>query len=615
MDIDAVLLNTKILIIDDLIDNVKLLEWALNKGGYRVLETLTDSRLALETYQRFQPDLVLLDLHMPFMDGFEVLDQLQQADKTGCLAVIILTANTDKNARLRALEAGAKDFITKPFDKAEVLFRIRNLATITLMNHQLLNQNTLLDEKVKERTQALEKRVVQHAQAELKIIHQAYHDPLTELPNRLWLSRDMPNVISAAREQDKQFAVIVFTLSQYQEINNTLGQDAGDHLLVKISQRLQAISLELPSLIDTWHLQGEKGRLVHLSGVTFTIICKINDINTGAKQVAQHLLQGMQQPFDYNGLSLDVVINIGIAHYPTHGENIDSLLRCANIALDTAIRNNDPMAAYCTEFDHFSQRRLTLMGELKKAIESNSLALHYQPQVALQSGAIIGAEALLRWQHPDLGFIPPDEFIPLAEQTGVIRPLTQWVLSNAIRQQHEFNKQGFDIVIAINLSAWNLREPGLQARILKLTDAYSVATSSIILEITESAMMQNPEHALTVLTELNAAGFKIAIDDFGTGYSSLAYLKRLPVHELKIDRTFVMNMTTDKDDATIVATTIYMSHNLGLKVIAEGVENLSTLEQLKGMNCNNIQGYYISKPIPAKDFLALLNKTTAPQIS
>jgi EAL domain-containing protein (putative c-di-GMP-specific phosphodiesterase class I) len=323
----------------------------------------------------------------------------------------------------------------------------------------------------------------------------------------------------------------------------------------------------------------------------------------------RRILKGMEQPFTLGGLKIEVQASIGIALLPEHGVNVDAFIQRANIALSEARKLRSGFAIYSPEQDHSNPHRLELVGELRRALVEDQLFLLYQPKTDLRTGYVTDVEALARWKHPKFGIVPPDQFVPLAERTGLIMPLTLWVLHEALRQCRAWNQAGLGIGMAVNLSMFNLQAPELPDQIAGLLGKSGVAPSQLRLEITESAIMANPAQTMDNLTRMSKMGLQISIDDFGTGYSSLAHLKKLPVHELKIDKSFVMNMAIDKDDAVIVRATIDLGHHFGLKVVAEGVENQKTRKMLSTFNCDLAQGYYISKPLPAGDLMEWLAKS------
>lgn len=427
-------------------------------------------------------------------------------------------------------------------------------------------------------------RKTQQAQLE----HQALHDALTGLPNRTLLVDRLDHALCAARRDRMAVALLLLDLNRFKDINDTLGHRVGDKVLSEVAERL-AKPLR------------ESDTVARLGGDEFAILLPAMADLERARNVATRLLESLDEPFQVENLSLEVGASIGIALYPVHAEDGARLLQCADVAMYAAKHNQSHVALYDASKDHNSIRHLTLTGELRQAIEHDHLLFHYQPKIDLRTRRICGVEALARWHHPTLGFIPPNEFVAQAEHTGLIQPLTLWAFNTALRQLAELQRAGLDIGMAVNLSARNLHEERLPDLLADLLRTCEVAPEHVTLEITESAIMLDPERALEVVSRFDAIGVHLAIDDFGTGYSSLAQLKRLPVDQLKIDKSFVMQMTEDENDLAIVRSTIDLAHNLGLEVVAEGIESHQILQLLDELGCDIGQGYFICHPLPIAD--------------
>jgi EAL domain-containing protein (putative c-di-GMP-specific phosphodiesterase class I) len=336
----------------------------------------------------------------------------------------------------------------------------------------------------------------------------------------------------------------------------------------------------------------------------------VQDVEQSTK-IADKILKAFQKPFVLDELKLEVQPSLGIALFPEHASTVDLLIKRASLALSAAQENHRDYELYSAEHDQSSSQQLTLVGELRRAITEGQLFLLYQPKIDLQAGRVTGVEALVRWKHPRLGLIPPDQFIPLAEGTGLIVSLTLWVLREALSQCAIWNQQNLDIGMAVNLSTWDLQAGKLPEQIGEMLGSFKVAPAQLDLEITESAIMVNPERAMESVIRLRDMGLGVSIDDFGTGYSSLSYLARLPVDQIKIDKSFVMNMIIDERASLIVQSTIGLAHDLGLKVVAEGVESKQILDTLKGLGCDSAQGYYISRPILGADLPGRLSSLMA----
>ncbi len=434
--------------------------------------------------------------------------------------------------------------------------------------------------------------VTDHQRAVAALRQQALYDSLSGLANRALLLDRLQNALLRADTEepaDHPVGLLVMDLDRFKEVNDTFGHKCGDVLLQLVSARLQA------ALPETF-------TLARLGGDEFAVL--LPDATTQmAITVAERLLQTLEEPFMVEGLALAVGASIGIAVYPEHAGDTDSLLRRADVAMYVAKRNNNQgYAVYDLAQDQHSPDRLALAGELWQAIEHGDMVLHYQPKLDLCDGRVGGVEALVRWPHPQRGLVPPDQFIPLAEQTGLIDGLSRWVLAEAMRQSHIWRRQGVDLSMAVNISMRTLHDPRLPAIIADLLERWNVPAHQLHLEITETSLMAEPTRALEILQRLRSMGVGITIDDFGTGYSSLAYLKRLPVNDLKIDRSFVLDMVTDDSARVIVQSTIDLAHNLGMRVIAEGVEDAQTWSLLQALGCDEMQGYYASRALPAAEF-------------
>ena len=428
--------------------------------------------------------------------------------------------------------------------------------------------------------------------------HQVLHDALTDLPNRTLL-RD--RIEQAIRQGDRELvpaALLLLDLERFKEVNDTLGHHYGDQLLIQVAQRLRAALRN----VDT---------VARLGGDEFAVLLSRIETAEGAVAVANKLQAVLQEPFELEGLSLDVEASIGVALYPEHASDPDELLQHADIAMYVAKDTHAGYVLFDPTLDQHSPRRLALLGELRRAIGEQQLVLHYQPKVDTHTGQVLGVEALVRWQHPEHGLIPPGDFIPLAERTGLIGPLTTYVLDAALRQCHQWRQAGHELAIAVNVSARSLLDLAFPDQVAGLLAREDLPARLLIVEITESTIMADPTHALEILGRLNAMGVQIAIDDFGTGYSSMAHLKTLPVQELKVDRSFVSQMTNNSRDAVIVRSTVDLGRNLGLRVVAEGVEDVVTSQELEALGCDAIQGYYISRPVPPDDLIHWLEERQA----
>ena len=604
----------RILIVDDEPFNTNLLERILRRAGYNSVLSVTDPRQANSVYSDFCPDILLLDITMPHKDGFQVMEELVDIQSDEYFPIVILTGLDDRETRLKALSNGAKDFLNKPLDRTEVLTRIRNLLEVRMLFKMVNDQNEMLEERVAERTQELQLEIIERQKIEQDNIRQATHDRLTELPNETLLYSRVQEAIENTETAKEPTALLLVALNRFSEINRTLGYQNGDRLLQQVAERLKN-NLRLADETSR-ELDAERDDIIaRYSGGKFAIFLRNLNSNKSAASVANRILQLMEAQFDIEGLTLEITASIGIAIYPDHGADVSALIRRSDVALNNAKQSNNPIVTYSAEIDIFSPRRLALMAELRQAIQDNSLTLNFQPKVKISTGEVIGMEALLRWTHAEYDFIPPDEFIPMAEQSGIIKPLTTWVTNEAIKQASALIRSGRNILVAVNLSPTCLQDEDIVREVAELLRAHNMPPANLVLEITESAVMHDPEYALGILKQLSKLGVKLSIDDFGTGYSSLAYLKRLPVNELKIDRTFVKDMVHDEDDQVIVRTTVDLSHNLGLSVVAEGAEDQETVDALYKLGCDEVQGYFFARPMPIDELKNWLEETEIPKMA
>ena len=427
-------------------------------------------------------------------------------------------------------------------------------------------------------------------QSQQQLAYRTSHDSLTELPNRDSLHQNAARLLAQAKKQGKKLAVILLDLNRFKDVNDTLGHRIGDFILQQVARRLSA--LEKEGNLEVYRLGGDEFALLQ-SGVS-----RLETVTAKVEQVTKAL----SNPLEVEGMSLEMGASVGVAWFPKDGDNSHALLRCADVAMYHAKTHGERYQIYDTGMDTNSTRRLTILADLGVAIRENQLQLHYQPRIDLATGNCNGCEALLRWQHPEQGMVPPGDFIPLAEMTEMIHPLSHWVVRQALQQIRQWLDQGLEIAVAVNLSARNLIDTRCPEQIKTLLTEFQVPNHLLELEITESALITDPERALQVVQSFHELGLHLAIDDFGTGYSSLSYLKRLPIQTLKVDRSFVKDMLTDEADAVIVRSTIGLAHSFGLNVVAEGVEDEDTLQALRNLQCEQAQGYHISRPMPTAEF-------------
>jgi diguanylate cyclase (GGDEF)-like protein len=426
----------------------------------------------------------------------------------------------------------------------------------------------------------------------------ALHDTLTGLPNRSLFHDRATRAILSAKRAGGSVGLLLLDLDRFKEVNDTLGHPNGDLLLQEIGGRLHATLRES----DT---------VARLGGDEFGLLLPTVADEVDALRVAEKVRTELRRPFELQGVRLDLEGSIGIALYPQHGDDVDTLMQRADVAMYLAKEDHGGCQLYAADRDEYSPGKLALVAELRRGIDQGELFLHYQPQARLAEDRIVAVEALVRWQHPSRGLLPPGEFVPLAERTGLTHALTLFVLTEALGQLHRWLEAGLDLDLAVNLSARDLLDESLPGTIVELLAANDVPASRLELEITESVILADPLRARRILLALSEIGVRIAIDDYGSGYSSLSYLKHLPVDVIKIDRSFVLNMATDASDAVIVRSTVELGRSLGLTVVAEGVETATNWEQLKTLGCELAQGFYLSRPVPPDEIAALLGRPAA----
>jgi len=427
------------------------------------------------------------------------------------------------------------------------------------------------------------------AEREEKILHQAYHDTLTNLPNRMLATQEMKKLIATCRDGESCFALMSVNINRFKQINDTFGYQIGDGLLKAFALRLGEVN-------------GGANFCARLGADEFLVLIQSED-HINFTPLVGNSVQSLSQSYFIDDFEVTVSLRVGVAIFPVHGDQTGQLLRRTEIALHDAKQKKREIQFYEQGSDAKHLNRIRLINDLKQAISNNHLVMYYQPKVDLHLRKVTQAEALIRWFHKELGFVSPEEFIGLAEQAGLMPALTRWVLKTVVEELSGWLKNGVDIAMAVNLSAYDLAHDDLPDYIDELLTEYNVPATHLILEVTESAVIEEPEQAMNVLHRFKKSGIKLAIDDYGTGYSSLGQLKSMPVDELKIDKSFVLKLEQDKDDQVIVRSTIEMGHNIGLTIVAEGVETKAAWDLLEAYGCDKLQGYFISKPQSPSDFL------------
>lgn len=425
---------------------------------------------------------------------------------------------------------------------------------------------------------------------EYKAAYEATHDSTTGLPNRMLLMDRMEQAVQSGLRLGIPLAFLILDIDDFKKVNDTLGHYSGDSLLKKVASSLKG------TLRDS-------DTLARIGPDEFGILIQTKTDPESIDQIRKKIQRIFFQPFVIEGLSIEVQVSMGIAFFPKHGKEAETIMQRASVAVYSARQDRNKFTVYSEKLDKNSPHRLTMVGELRQAIQNDELILYYQPKIDLQKWQVLGVEALVRWQHPEHGFMPPDEFIPMAERTGLIRPLSVWMLNHALSQAEIWHKKDIKISVAVNFSPVTFLDTELPNQIIGMLSLYEVPAKYVTFEITEGSMLKDPAMAMEIMNRLVEAGIKISIDDFGTGYSSLAYFKNLPVQEVKIDKSFVSDMLTNERDNVIVKSIIDLGHNLGMRVVAEGVENKETMIALKQMGCDVLQGYYVSRPVSSGDFM------------
>ena len=569
-----------LLVVDDVPANIYELLEAL-KDSYRIQVANSGAKALEIVHGSTPPDLILLDVLMPEMDGYEVCRRIKSTPEGKNIPVIFVTVADAVKEKLKGFELGAADYITKPFDIDEVRARIRTHLELTRLRR-------FLEDLVAQRTAML-----QVSEEKYRIL--AHRDPLTGLPNRVLLAELLAHAIQHSERTHTQFALLSLDLDNFKTINESLGHSQGDQLLVEVGKRLQRL---LP----------DSDAIARTGGDEFEIILEHKENMPWIDLLAQRMIDALGAPFMLDGHSVYVGASIGIALYPADGTSVETLQSNADAALHQAkAHGRGVMRFFSPEMSSRAKTRLTLEADLRRAFDHDEFRLYYQPQVDLLSGQIVGLEALVRWEHPGRGIIPPNEFIPLAEESGLVIRLGDWVLHEACRQIKLWSTAGLaPRQTAVNVSAVQLSRGNLVESVRHALELSGIVPEQLELEITESFVMADRDQSFKSLAEIKALGVRLSIDDFGTGYSSLAYLQQLEVHKLKVDMSFVRDMLTNSGNASIVKAVIALGHSLGLEIIAEGVEQEEQVVHLRALQCDVIQGYLISRPLPTDEMTRFL---------
>lgn len=570
--LDKLKLST-IMLVDDEPVMLDIVQALLEEEGYQNFIPVQQSASAIDILEEKNPDMMLLDLDMPEVDGFQVLKAVRSNDRYQYLPVIILTASEDPENKLRALELGATDFLSKPVDPSELALRVRNTLSAKAYQDQL-----------------------------------AYYDSLTGLPNRKLFIERLEWGMRLAKRENRPLALLNIGLDRFRNINETFGISVGDHIIRTVAERLCQVA-RASDIVGQSETSMRMKNMARIAGDEFSIVlCDINNIDN-ASVVCERVLKAINEVFLVDGRELYITASIGIAIFPEDGSDVESLIKHAASARDHAKKQGvGNFVYYSKEMNAHAREMIQMESDLRRALVNNEFELHYQPKIDLISGDLMGMESLIRWRRNDGALVPPGTFIPLAEEMDLIVPIGNWVLHEACRKTSEWVASGYtDIKVSVNVSARQFIDSGFKASVESALKESQLNPKNLVLEITESMLMGDVDHYVSLLNDITELGVAFSLDDFGTGYSSLSYLKRFPINELKIDRSFLIDVPNNADDCSIVKAIISMAHSLGLKVVAEGVEEDQQLEFLRQHECEVIQGYYFSKPLNTTDFSNYLN--------
>lgn len=561
----------KLLIIDDEEQICRLLLELL--GSRYSCSDARSAEEALAALSHSSFDLVISDINMGGMSGLDLVPHVHSLSPD--TVVVLISGQQGMETAIEAMRVGAFDYITKPLDIRHVEAAVER----AIQHHELLTQ--------KRRHETQLEALLQQRTAEVNRL--AYYDTLTDLPNRALFEDRLRQAVAMARRTAKTLAILFIALDQVKKVNDTLGHEPGDQLLRQVASRLQSCITE-------------SSTVARFGGDEFALL--LTEIR-GTEDVVETIAsisESLKTSFDLGGHELFASACVGVSLYPLDGQDFQGLLKNAGAALYRAKRlGGNNYQFYTADMHALASKRLALETSMRHAIENGEFIVHYQPRLLSDSLQITGVEALVRWQHPQLGLIPPAEFIPLAEDTGLIVPIGEWVLKTACKQNKVWQSEGWAAMhVAVNLSARQFQHPGILDSVVRTLEETGLAPEHLELELTESSIMSNADFAIDVLSGLKSMGVKITIDDFGTGFSSLSYLKRLPIDTLKIDQSFVRDAPTDPDDAALVMAIITLAHNLRLTVVAEGVETEEQLKLLRLLRCDEIQGYLFSPPVAAE---------------
>ena len=582
--------QTDILIVDDVLENIRLLSTILDSNGYPTRKA-TNGTMALKAVEATLPSLILLDIRMPGLSGYEVCQHLKLNPKTTHIPVIFLSASDDVTDKVEGFRVGGADYITKPFHVEEVLARVKNQLAIITAQQTIHQLNAQLEERVQERTRQLEI-------ANSQLSEMAFCDLLTQLPNRALLTKCLQEAMSQQQiNPENQFAVLYLDCDRFKIVNDSLGHQAGDELLIAISHRLKSVLRQ-------------EDLLARIGGDEFVVLLTNLAEPHAATQVAERILNSFISSIRLRERDVFISFSIGIVLEHSTYCDTEELLRDADTAMYQAkASGKDQYQIFESSMYQTVCHRLQLETDLRKAIQHNEFVLHYQPIVELETETIVGVEALIRWHHPTKGLISPDQFVPIAEETGFILKLGRWALKEACHQLCYWQRQQIvnsSFSISVNVSAYQFAQPDFIKQIDEILEETQLDPQCLKLEVTETVIIQNLASAADVICRLHERLIQLSIDDFGTGYSSLSYLHSFPVDNLKIDQSFIHRLHQEKTNLGLLTAIVQIAKTMEMDLIAEGIETSEQLIQLKLLGCQFGQGYLFSKPVPPEEIANLL---------
>ncbi|HEY7383567.1 MAG TPA: EAL domain-containing protein [Beijerinckiaceae bacterium] len=583
--------KTRLLIVDDIPDNRTILSRRLERRGFEVVEA-DGGRSALDLISREAFDLVLLDILMPDLDGLEVLKLIRAEHTPSALPVIMVTARTENTDVVKALELGANDYLTKPVDFAIALARVQTQVARKHAEDELRRAHSQLRAHVRQ----LEEALAERDRSEARVEHLSRHDDLTGLGNRAVLHEHLARAMKRVETDADRFALLCLDVNQFKAVNDTCGHEAGDQLLRLVAERVQGCV----SYRDT---------VARLGADEFAIIAAEAGTPDAAGALAHRILSAIAEPCEIGGLQLVVTCSIGVSLAPADSTDPDTLFRNAEMALAGAkSEGRNRVQFFEPMMNARAQARRFLELDLRKALGAGDFELVYQPLYNLKLAAITGFEALLRWNHPEKGLISPSDFIPVAEESEQILALGDWVLRQACEEAAHWPD---DIKVAVNVSAVQFRRGTLAQTVISALAAARLSPDRLELELTETALLSNREQASAVIDQLRSLGVRISIDDFGTGYSSLSYLRSLPLNKIKIDKSFVHDLSQASESLAIIRAITSLAESLKVSTTAEGVETEAQLDLLRGEGCTEVQGFFIGRPMPRADVRHLIHRARA----